>query len=164
MRLQEQAHEQALDRRAIAADPVIPRRLRPGELESVQRRLAGERRAIRAPRRELAGDHRQGRVMAQLVMVDKVLVTERDPEHPLPNQRRHLMLDPSGIALVPKAHREALHQSDCPIGCAQEQRPRIRRDRPAIEPGHHRPARHTCKAEQVRATLRRHRGNSSGQT
>jgi hypothetical protein len=34
------------------------------------------------------------RVMPQFVVIDEVLVTERNPENPLPNQRRSKMLDP----------------------------------------------------------------------
>ena len=96
--------------------------------------------------------------MAQLVVVDEVLVAKRDPEYPLPDQRCHPMLDAGGIAFVSEALREPVHQPDHPIRRAQQQRAGIRRDPPAIEPGHHRPARHRCKAEPIRATLCGHRG------
>ena len=75
------------------ADLVIARRLRPAQLQPVERRLAGHRRAVLAPRLELARQHRHHRIVAQLVVVVEVLVAERDPEHPLADQRRHLMLD-----------------------------------------------------------------------
>ena len=83
MRLQEQIDEQRLDRRRVVADLVIARRLRPAQLQPVQRALAGQRRAVRAPRRQLAGQHRHHRIVAQLVVIVQVLVAQRDAEHPL---------------------------------------------------------------------------------
>ena len=84
-----------LDRHRIVADLVIARRLQPAQLQPVERRLAGHRRAILAPRRKLARQHRHHRIVAQLVVVVEILIAERDPEHPLAHQRRHLMLDQS---------------------------------------------------------------------
>src|SRR4051794_27543317 len=57
VRLQEQPHEEILNRFAIERDLVIARWLRPAQLEPVQGRLAGERRAIRALGLELASQH-----------------------------------------------------------------------------------------------------------
>src|SRR5215207_1141261 len=48
VRLQEQVDEQSFDRCAVVGDLVIARRLGPAQLKPVQRRLAGQRRAIRA--------------------------------------------------------------------------------------------------------------------
>ena len=44
--VQEQIDEQCLDRRRVVADLVIARRLRPAQLQSVECRLAGHRRAV----------------------------------------------------------------------------------------------------------------------
>ena len=46
VRLQEQIDEQRLDRRRVMADLVVARRLRPAQLQPVQRDLAGHRRAV----------------------------------------------------------------------------------------------------------------------
>jgi len=106
----------------------------------------------------LAREHRHDRIVAKLVMIDEVLVAEGDPEHALADKRRHRMLDPGWIAAVAEAAGKALHHPDRPVGRAEQQRACIRRDRAAVEPGHHRPARDGCKTEQIRATLRTHRG------
>jgi hypothetical protein len=61
------------------ADAVIAPRLTSGRvLQPVQRRLASQRRAVASPGCELAGEHCQHRVVAQLVVVDHVLVSKRD--------------------------------------------------------------------------------------
>src|SRR5271169_5662080 len=93
VRLQEQIDEQPLDRGPVMADLVIAGRLGAAQLEPVQRRFPGDRRARLAPRRELAGQNRHHRIVAQLVMIDQILVTQRDPKHPLADQRANLMLD-----------------------------------------------------------------------
>ena len=119
VRLQEQIDEQRLDRRRVMADLVIARRLGSAQLQPVQRPLAGHRRAVRAPRRELAGQHRHHRVMAQLVMVVEVLVAERDAEHALADQRRHRVLD----QLRPATDRGSRRQSARPDPIARSVAP-----------------------------------------
>jgi hypothetical protein len=158
MRLQEQVDEQALDGGPVMADLVVARRLGPAQLQPVQRRLAGQRRAIRTPRRELAGDRRHRRVMAQLVMVVQVLVPESDAEHALADQRRHPVLDQVRPACIRKASREPPDQADGAIRRPKQQRPRIRGDRAAIERRLHPAAFDGCKTKQFCATLCRHRG------
>ena len=158
MRLQEQIDHQPLDGDRIVTDLVIARRLQAAELQPVQRRLAGDRRAILAARFELPGQHRHHRIVAQFVVIVEILIAERDPEHPLADQRHHLMLDQFLTSLVMKACREPLHHPDRTIRRAQQQRPGIRGDRPAVERRHHFAAFHGCKSKQIRATLCRHRG------
>ena len=91
--LQEQTNEQLLNGGRIMADLVIARGLRPAQFQPVERRFAGDRRAVPAPCLQLAGQHRHDRVVPQLVMIIQILVTQRNPEHPLPDQRTNLMLD-----------------------------------------------------------------------
>jgi hypothetical protein len=69
-------------------DLVIGRRRRLAE-----RRFAGYRRTVLAPCHKLAGQHRHYRVMAQIVMVEHVLVAQCDAEDALADERCHLMLD-----------------------------------------------------------------------
>jgi hypothetical protein len=71
VRLEKEVDEQALDRRRIMSDFVVTVRSRRRVLEPVQRALAGERRASLAPGSELAGEGRQHRVVAQLIVVDQ---------------------------------------------------------------------------------------------
>ena len=83
--------------------------------------------------------------MAQLVVVDQVLVAERDAEHPLPDQRRHLVHHPLRRPAVGEAGREALDQPDRPVGRPEQQPARVRGDRAAVEIRHHRAAIDPCK-------------------
>jgi hypothetical protein len=158
--VEEEVDEQALDRRPIMADAVIARgRARGGVLQPVQGRLAGQRRAIAAPRGELAGEHRQDRIVPDLVMVDQVLVSERDPEDALADKGCDIMLDAIGSARVGEAGGEAPDEVDGPIRGAEQQRAGIGCDRSAIEGRHDGPPFDRCKQERFRATLCRHRGS-----
>jgi hypothetical protein len=85
--VEEEVDEQSLDRRRVVPDLVVAAGSRRRMLEPVERALAGERGAPLAPGGELAGERRQHRIVAQLVVVDQVLVAERDPEHPLRHHR-----------------------------------------------------------------------------
>jgi hypothetical protein len=158
VRLQEQVDQQPLDGRRIVADLVIARRLQSAQLQPVQRRLAGHRRTILAPRLKLAGQHRHQRIMAQFVVVVEILIAKRNPEHPLADQRRDLVLDQFRAPHVVKARCQPIHHSDRTIRRAQKQRSCIRRDRARIECRDHRAAFNRFKSKEIRATLCRHRG------
>jgi hypothetical protein len=158
VRLQEQVDQKPLDGDRIVTDLVIACRLQTAQLQPVQRRLARNRRAILAPRFELARQNRHHRIMAQLVVVVEILIAKRNPEHPLADQRRDLVLDQVGAPLVVKARGKPIHHPDGPIRRAQKQRSCIRRDRARIECRHHRAAFNRFKSKEIRATLCRHRG------
>jgi hypothetical protein len=159
MGVQEQVHEQRLDRRAIVADAMVAAGLARGRvLEAVQGALAGERRAVRTPRFQLAGEDGQHRVMAELVVVDYVLMAKGDAEHPLADQGGHLVPDPLRRPRVAEAGGDAADQADRSIRCAEQQRTGIRRDGAAVEAGDHGPTLNGCEIEQPWATLCRHRG------
>ena len=96
--------------------------------------------------------------MPQLVVVNEVLIAERDPEDTLTDEGRQLVLDQVGVAGVLKAGREALDQVDGAIGGAEQQCAGIGRDRPARERRRDGASFDRCKQEHVRVTLRRHRG------
>ena len=157
MRLDKEVDEHALDLRCVITDLVVTRRLRPAQLQPVEGRFAGQRRAIRAPRFELAGQDRHDRVVAQRVMVDQILVTECQAKHPLPNQGRHRVLDQLGHALVGETAGKPLDQPDRPVGGAEQQRAGIRSHRAAVKRGHYRAPCDRYKAKQIRATLCLHR-------
>jgi hypothetical protein len=127
-------------------------------LEPVERAFAGERGAVFAPRRELASEGRQHRIVAQLVVVDEILVSQRDPadalhEHGLDGMLHHLRRPAVG-----EAARQAPHQPERPIRGAQQQRPGIRSDLATVEGGDHLAAFDHFISEQIAATLCRHRG------
>jgi len=128
-------------------DLVIARRLRPAQLKPVQRALARHRRAIRAPRRELAGQHRHRGVMAQMLMVVEVLVSERDSEHALADERRHVVLDQVRPARIHEAACKAPNQADDAVGRPEQKRAGIGGDRPAVETRLHPTALNGCKTK-----------------
>ena len=107
---------------AVVGDPAVAVGFRRGMLQPVQRALASERRAAPVPRLEPTKHHPEHRVVPQPVVVDQVLVAERNPEHPLPDQRRHLMHNPLRRPTVGEAGREALEEPGRPVG-RPEQKP-----------------------------------------
>ena len=133
MGVEEEIDEQAFDRRRIVADLVIARRFGAAQLQPVQRRFAGQRRTVRSLRLELAGQHRQHRVMPQFVVVVQVLVAERDADDALHHHGLDLVLHQFGGARVGEAGGEPLGQPDGTIGLAQQQGTGIRGDRAAVE-------------------------------
>ena len=158
MRREEELDQQALDRRRVMADLMVARQSPRGVLEPVQRALAGERRASLALRRELAGKRRQHRVVAQPIVVDEVLVTERDAEHALRHHRRDAMLDLGLDPRVIEAGSEPGDQANRAVGRTEQQRSGIRGDLATIERGDHPAALDHFIPEQIAATLCRHRG------
>jgi hypothetical protein len=159
VRLEEQVHEQRPDRGGVVADPMTAAGLARGcVLEAVQRALAGQRRAARTARLQLAGEHGQRRVVPKAVVVDHVLVAEGDAEDTLADQGGDLVLHALRRPRIAEAGREAPHQPDGTIGGPEQQRAGIGGDRPAVEAGDHGAAFDGYKLEQRRATLRRHRG------
>ena len=114
MRVEKDLDEQRFDLRPVIGDLVIARGLRPAQLQPVQRRFARQGRAIRAPRFQLAGQDRHHRVMAQIVVVDQILVAQRNPKHPLPNQGGHRVLNQIRRAVVGETAGKPLDQPDRP--------------------------------------------------
>jgi hypothetical protein len=149
VRLQEQVDQKLLDGHRIVADLVVARGLQFAQLQPVQRRLAGNRRAILAPRCELAHQHRHHRIVAQFVVVIEILVAESDPEHPLADQGRNLVLDPFRTPLVVKARCKPIHHTDGSIRRAEQQPSGIRADRAAVKSRHHLASFNGCKSEQI---------------
>ena len=58
--------------------------------------------------------------MAQLVVIDEILVAQRDPGDPLHEQGLDAVLDQLRAAPVDEAPREPSHQIDRPVGSAQQ--------------------------------------------
>lgn len=92
-----------------------------------------------------------------MVVIDQVLVAERDADHALHDQGGDVVLDQVRTARIGEAADEALDQPDRPVCAAQQQRPGIGRDRAAIKRRHHGPALDGCKLHLRRATLWGHR-------
>src|SRR5215207_3616965 len=134
-------------------------------LETVERALARQRLAVRPHRRlELARQHRKRRVFAQLVVIVEILVAQHQAENPLPHKRLNLVLDIAGIAPVDEARRKPTHQPEAAIHLSHKQRPGVRCDCAAIEPGNNRAALNRFKRKQPRCTLCLHRGSPESET
>jgi len=117
VRLHEHVDEQAIHGVVIDGDLLVARLLangRAGQLEAIQRALAG------AWRREIAGfrEDRDERIVAQRVVIVQVFVAEREAVDPLPHQRRHRMRHPRRIAMIGEAGRELAQQIRRPIHLA----------------------------------------------
>ena len=160
VRLEEEFDEQALDRPGLMADLVIAVERR-GRcmLEPVQRALAGQRRAVGAVRLELADQGRQHRIVAQLVVVDEILVAQREAADALHQHGPDAVLDQFRPASVGEASRQAPHQTDRPVRGPEQQRARVRGHLAAVERRHHLASFDGFKSEQIAATLCRHRGS-----
>jgi hypothetical protein len=158
MGVEEQLDEQRLDGGGIVADAAVA--IRPGGrmLQPVERAFARQRREAGPARLDPPQCCAERGVAAQVVMIDQILVAESDAEHPLADQRCHVMAHPPRHPAVAEAGGEALDQPDGPVGRAQQQRARVRGDRAAAEICHHGASIDACKAHRLRATLCWHRG------
>src|SRR5688500_19914755 len=95
------------------ADAVIAARLAGRSVfQPVQGALSGQGRAVGAPGRELTREDRQHRVVAELVMIDDVLMPECDAENALADQGGDLVLDPLRRPRVAEAGRSEEHTSE----------------------------------------------------
>jgi len=137
--VEKQLHPQPLDRGPLRADLVIAAlALRLVQLQAVQRALARQRRTLgSALRLKLAQQCAEHRVMAQVLVVIEVLVPQRHPEHALPDQRPHRMLNQVRIARIDKTPCQPIDQTDRFIGLPEQQRSGIRADRAAVKSRHH---------------------------
>jgi len=143
----------------MVGDLVVARRLCPAQLQSVQRALACQWRAILALRFQLpGGQHCHQRVVAQLVVIVQVLVAERDPIHALSHQRANLMHYHLGHSTVREAGGKSIDHPYRAFHLTQQQCARVRCHLAGVKRGHNFPAFNRCKTKQIRVTLRLHRG------
>jgi len=91
-------------------------------------------------------------------MVVEVFIAECDPEHPLPNERAHAVLDEIPRPSVLKADGEPIDEADSAIRRSQKQAARVRGDRAPVEIGRQPPSLDRAKQVEFRAILCRHRG------
>ena len=163
MRFKEQIDQQRIDLCPVAIDLVVLRRMAPRRvLQTIERALASQRLAVGPQHRaQLARQHRERRVLAQLIVIVEVLVAERQTEDALSDQRVNLMLNIAGIAPIDEAVGEATYQSEATVDLSQQQRTCIRSDTSAVEPGYHRTPLNRFKFEQLRRTFCLHRGVTS---
>jgi hypothetical protein len=98
--------------------------------------------------------------VAKLVMIVQVFIAERDGKHALPDERGERVLDEPLISRVTKTSRKPPNQIQTPIRGAQQQPACVRRQRAAIELGHHGTPFDPSKRARFCATLRLHRAIS----
>ena len=96
--------------------------------------------------------------MTQLIMIIEILITERDPEHPLADQSHDLVFNKVWTPQIVKTRRESLHHADRTICRAQQQRTGVRGHWTSVERGDHFASFDGCKFEEIRGTVCRHRG------
>lgn len=161
MGIEKQVDKQGFDRRRVIADLMIADRLQPAQFQPVERRLADQRRAIRTLCFKLAAQHRHDRVMAQLVVIDQVLVAQRNARHSLTHQARHRVFDQIGRPVIGEAVGKALDQPNMPVGRAEQHRTGFRGHRSTIKRCRHSPPFNRCKAKQICATLCLYRASSA---
>ena len=137
---------------------VPPRRAgRLSVLEPVQRGLARQDGASLAPRSALLGQQRQHGVVAQLVVVGHVLVSQGDARDALAHQRPHRVLDAARVPVVLEAGGDLVEELSRLGRLAQEQCAGVGRDGPAVEGGHHLASAQGLLRERELGTLCRHR-------
>ena len=89
-------------------------------LQTIERALAGENRAVAVFQLEPAGQQRQHRIMPQIVVVADILVAERDADDPLANKGRQAMDDEIGRAVIDETAGNAINQFDGAIGMPKQ--------------------------------------------
>ncbi len=96
--------------------------------------------------------------MAQLVMVDQVLVAQAQAEHPLTHQGAHVMHHPRRIATIHKAAGEAIQQAYGLVGGRQQHRARVRSQPAAVKSAHNFTPAGLSQIQRIWDTLLGHRG------
>jgi hypothetical protein len=126
-------------------------------LQPVERGLAGKHGAIGAAGFEFAGDKTQHRIVAQCIVIVQLLVAQRKAMDALGHKRLKRVLYVLLFPAVAETGRGLPGQADGAIRLPQQQRPRIRGDRPAIERGCDSAASQAFKFQLAHVTVCWHR-------
>ena len=165
MGIEEQGDEQAFDGTRVHGDLAVAiGRVARRVFQPIQRALATQRRTVGTARLQPIREQRQNRIETQVVVVDDVLIAEREADDPLADQGAERMYHPARIAPVPEARRGPIDQADGTIRRPQQQRPGIRRHRPAVERCFDTAAIEPFETELLRDTLCPHRTPHSNLT
>ena len=155
MGIHEHFGKQPLDRRAVVIELVVPVLADlVGMLQPVQRRLPGQ------PAAGLVEHGRERRIVAQLIVIDQVLVAEREAEDALAQQIGDGVGDAVGEPQIAEALGQPIGQPDRAVGGTEQQRTAVRRDGAAIESTHKFAPAAASEVELFLDTLCRHRGAS----
>ena len=129
--------------------PLGEGRTRGREFEPVQRALPGQR-FLDLP---LAGQHGQQRIVAQLLVVVQVFITQRQPVDALRQHPAEFVLDPPRLTMVGETAHHPLQQPDLAIRLPQQQAAAVGGQPAAVEPPHHLPRKMRFKRELNLSTL-----------
>ncbi len=150
--------EQRLNRAGVVADAAIAMRALGRVLQTVQRRFAGQRRTVPTTPLKPAKRHTQRRIVAQLVVIQQVLVAQRNGKHALAHQGRNIVHNTIRSAAIRKARRKPVHQTDRPVRRPQQQRAGVRRQHTTAKISYNLAPFKACKTHRSQTTLCRHRG------
>ena len=161
--VEEDLDEKAVYGVAIEHDPAITILLGltcQTPLQPVQRALARQRFSsvrllapISAERISFPRQNRQQRILAQLLVIAQILVTEGDSVHPLAHELLDAVLDQPGVAIIGEACRQPTKNSPPALHLGQQQRPTVRADPATVETGLNLPPTQALKLEAPEATV-----------
>src|SRR5262245_62899620 len=100
----------------------------------------------------LARQDGEQRILAQLLVVEQILVAERDAVNPLPDQLLDAVLDQPGVPVIGEARGQPTKDPSPTLHLAQQQGAAIGADRPAVETGLDLAPSGTLKLELPRGT------------
>ena len=106
-----------------------------GQLEPVQRALAGQRGAARPPGIKASQNGDEGRIPPQLLMVAEILVSEENAGHALPRQAAAAAHSEFRAAVIAEARYQQVEQVHALRGEAGKKDAGVRGDRSARETG-----------------------------
>ena len=95
--------------------------------------------------------------MAELVVVDEVLIAQGDANDALGDELAQAVPNPPGVAVIGEAVRHLVRERQVPIHPAQQQGAGIGSDGTAVETSHHAAASVGFKLQGFGVTLCRHR-------
>jgi hypothetical protein len=156
--VEEQLDKQPLDSSRVMRDAPVTMFAFRRVLKAVEGALACQERAMSVTRLEPPQHSAEHRVVAQLVMIDEILIAKGDAEDPLTDQGGNVVHDTPGGSPVLKARRKALDEPDGPFSRPQQQPACVRGDRAAAKISNHSTPLKACKQHRFRVTLCRHRG------
>src|SRR5450755_3500294 len=155
MGVEKDIDKQPLDRRAVVIELVVPVLADlVGMLQPVQRRL---------PRKSATGLVEHGSecwIVAQLIVIDQVLVAQREGEDALAQQVGDGVGNAVSEPQIAETLGQPIGQPDRAVGGAKQQNTTVRRDGAAIESTHKFAPATASEVQLFLATLCRHRGAS----
>ena len=120
MRFEEEIHQQCIDLRVVTIDLVILRRMQPRRvLQAIERALASQRFAVGPQHRaQLPRQHPKRRVLAELIVIVEVFITQRWVDDALPHQLFDIARSRRSMKQSAKRRTSPRPRSACPNSSA----------------------------------------------